>query len=454
MITLGNKNDLFLDDYLIDKQKNIILDQNMPTRNGSVLTLDKPWEGPYCAYHTVIQHPRTGQVYLYYRATDLRMEGHEYTCLAISNDDGKTFERIKMECVNNGLNNAILMDCPPTHNFAPFYDSNPDCPKSEKFKALGYAMDSQYDPALMAFYSADGIHWNTYDKPYVLKWEHSPFDSLNTPFWDPNDKKYKCYARFYLKTEDQKKMVVEKKNLRDPDVGIRAIQCFESEDFLNWTEPTLNTYNGGNKADFHYYTNSTRPVPDATHQYVAFPMRFVEERKKVVGYPQTGVSDCVMLTSRDGHDWKSYGKRPWIYPRNVKECWTQRNHITSAGIVVSADEYSLYVFENYGWKNLPPEIVRYSVPKMRLGYVYSEDGSFLTKPFKLEGNRLTFNYNTSAVGSMFVDVTDENGTPIDGYSFEIYGNEFDYPIDLTELNGKTLRLSIKLEDAYLYSIGY
>ena len=72
----------------------------------------------------------------------------------------------------------------------------------------------------------------------------------------------------------------------------------------------------------------------------------------------------------------------------------------------------------------------------------------------LDGERLTFNYNTSAMGSLKVTVLDETGNALDGYSYEIFGNEFDYAINLKELKGKVLRLKIELEDAFLYSIGY
>jgi hypothetical protein len=91
---------------------------------------------------------------------------------------------------------------------------------------------------------------------------------------------------------------------------------------------------------------------------------------------------------------------------------------------------------------------------MRLGYAYSADGWFITKPFRLDGNRLTFNYNTSALGSLFVDILNPDGSPIDGMSFELFGNELDAPIDLYSIAGKTLRMRVTLCDAYLYAIGY
>ena len=47
-----------------------------------------------------------------------------------------------------------------------------------------------------------------------------------------------------------------------------------------------------------------------------------------------------------------------------------------------------------------------------------------------------------------------DGSPIDGMSFELFGNELDAPIDLSSLASRTLRMRVTLRDAYLYAIGY
>jgi len=447
MITLGTRHELFLDGWLIDTMDHIELGQVPPERKEKILELNKPWEGRFCTYLSVVQPPGTGQIYMYYRATDIQRGGHEYTCLAIS-DDGIHFKRFE-----NGLNNIVVKGITGCHNFAPFYDTNPDCAEGERFKAVAFSQHSHGEkPTLSAFHSQDGIEWHLYEGGPII--EDGVFDSLNTAFWDESIKKYRCYSRYFKKSEEEIKRNFKPKGRFEAEEGLRGIQSSISDDFRNWSAPVPNTYNGREPGQMQsFYTNAARPVPGAPHQLVAFPMRFHPDRQKVPEAPNgLGCSDCVMLSSRDGIDWQMRSNRAWIYPNMDRENWTNRNYVVSAGIAEAAAHFNVYVMEHYGWDDI--SIVRYAVPKMRLGYVYSEDGSFITRQFVLEGDRLTFNYNTSAFGTLYVTVLDENKKPIEGYEYEIFGNEFAFPIVLKELKGRKLHLSIKLQDAYLYSIGY
>ena len=436
MITLGNKNELFLDDTLLERAEGVLFDWLRPERHGCAFRYDAPWEGEACTYQTLIQHPETGKIYLYYRGTsvtnnDFSLE--QVTCLAVS-DDGVRFDR-----VDTGNGNIVLADTIACHNFAPFYDENPVCREDERFKAVGLTRyqdeNGQTREGLVAYTSPDGIRWTLVSETPVIT--DGMFDSLNTVFWDRCTEKYRCYSRYWT---------------GEGYNGLRAIQSCESEDFIHWSKQTHNTYNGGMPSPYAFYTNATRPVPGAEHQYIAIPMRFVPDRKKVEAHPEPGISDCVLLSSRDGYDWVMRGARPWVYPGLDERQWTQRNFILGAGIVEKDDRFHFYSTEHYCWDD--NGLYHYSVPKNRLGYVYSPWGNFVTKPFVLQGTRLTFNYNTSAVGSLTVQVLDETGAPLEGYGCTLYGNELACPMELSALAGRTLKLAVTLEDAYLYSIGF
>ena len=123
MLTLGNKNELLLDDFLFEDSRGITLDLNRPQRMEVSLPMDMPWEGIASTYQTVIQHPVTGKVYLYYRGAPLFDCSKQYTCLALS-DDGIHFTRAE-----TGDRNIVLQDSPSCHNFAPFYDTKPTAGK-------------------------------------------------------------------------------------------------------------------------------------------------------------------------------------------------------------------------------------------------------------------------------------------------------------------------------------
>lgn len=430
MIELGNKTELMVDNYLFEECVDVQHIVTAPERRERVLLFDKPWEGTCCTYHTVFKDPRTGLFMMYYRggaATDCI---DQCTCLAVSRD-GVNFERVDL-----GGHNMVLRDISECHNFAPFYDENPQCSKEERYKALGlnHGEGGEDFQTLRGFYSSDGIEWHRYGELDLIT--EGVFDSLNTVFWDAEAGLYRCYSRYWTEGGWS---------------GYRAIQCCTSRDFINWSPQIHNTYNGGNEPEQHLYTNSVRPIPGAEHIYASFPMRFSPDRVKVPEHEKPGISDCLFMTSRDGHDWKTGFGRPWIYPGIDRRQWTQRNFIVSAGILDINDEFSVYISDHYCWDD--NSIVRYSVPRMRFASFYSEDGRLRTKAFSLEGDSLTFNYNTSALGDMTVTVLDEEGTPLPGYDFELYGNELEYSIDMSPLKGRKLKLDIRLRDAFLYAIG-
>lgn len=442
MLTLGNKNELFIDDFLISQSCNVNLGLTSPVRQECVYKINTELEGMTCGYFSIVESPETDQIYMYYR-TDFG------TALAVSRD-GKKFEPVNDEIYHfdNGLKHIVFHGKPPCHNFAPFYDENPNCPKEQKFKAIG--LNGWPNAKLLAFCSEDGKNWVPLVEEPIIS--DGMFDSLNTAMWNKNAKKYRCFSRYFKQSEEQKEAQSKAEIKGDFEAvpGTRAIQICESDDFINWTKPEPFLYNGI-EAPHQFYTNAIRAVPEAEHILVGFPMRFCEGRKKVAEHCEDGVTDAVFISSRDSINW-NYNGKAWLYPENDLRQWTERNNMVSAGFIERDNEYSIYLYQHYHWDDA--QIVRYTIPKFRFGYVYSEYGHFTTKSFVLDGERLTFNYNTSAIGSLKVTVLDETGNALDGYSYEIFGNEFDYAINLKELKGKVLRLKIELEDAFLYSIGY
>ena len=65
IIDIGSRLELFIDDFLIDKLVNTRMVLNEPKDEGEVLFFDKPWEGPFCGYATIIND--NGKYRMYYR---------------------------------------------------------------------------------------------------------------------------------------------------------------------------------------------------------------------------------------------------------------------------------------------------------------------------------------------------------------------------------------------------
>ena len=83
-------------------------------------------------------------------------------------------------------------------------------------------------------------------------------------------------------------------------------------------------------------------------------------------------------------------------------------------------------------------------------------------PLRLEGSRIALNMSTSAAGSVSVALLKADGGEIEGLGHdecdELYGDDlervvtWDAAFDLARLSGRTIRLSLRLNDADVYSI--
>jgi hypothetical protein len=437
---LGERLELFVDDFLIASKQGVSLRLTPPQRREIVLVTDKPWEGPSSAYFTVIQD--RDLIRLYYRGTSGRDDSPlQVTCYAESRD-GVNFTRPELNLFefNGSRQNNIIWRGVESHNFAPFLDTNPAAKPEERFKALGGVPPD----GLYAFVSADGIRWKKMRPEPVMT--EGAFDSLNTAFWDETTKQYRAYSRYF----DQN--------------GVRAIQHSVSRDFIHWEKPQPNRYPPDAPSE-HFYTNATRPCPDALHLYLSFPMRFVPGRTKMQGYPEPGVSDAVFMSSRDGGLWDRRFLEAWARPGPDPRNWTHRSNMPAVGIVaLTPEEYSLYITEHYDWQD--HRLRRVTVRRNGFASVHADakGGEFVTRPVTFAGTRLRLNYATSAVGSVAVEIQDAQGRPIPGYSLEecapLFGDELSAIVrwkggeDLAALVGKTVRLRFALRDADLYALQF
>ncbi|HUR52968.1 MAG TPA: hypothetical protein VMZ71_02470 [Gemmataceae bacterium] len=260
-VALGSRRELFLDHYLIDSLSGAQLALHRPRPAGTVIRFDKPWEGIYCAYATVMKDG--GKYRLYYRGnpgggddgTDV-----ETTCYAES-ADGITWVKPNLglfEVIGTKENNVVLAHDPPfSHNFSPFVDHRPGVPDAERYKAIAGSNKT----GLFAFVSGDGIRWKRLrDGPVFREKVESVFDSQNNAFWSENEA---CYVLYYRRMVDR----------------TRGVARTTSKDFVAWTEPVQMTYDAHPPTpEEQLYTNQTNPYFRAPHLYVALAARFMPGR--------------------------------------------------------------------------------------------------------------------------------------------------------------------------------
>ncbi len=461
-LDLGSRRELFVDRFLTESLRGAELRLHEPRDEGSVLKFDAPWEGEHCGYSTVIRDGT--RLRLYYRGMPAGVKdgtGGEVTCVAES-DDGLRWTKPSLglfEVHGTKNNNVVLANDPPfSHNFSPLFDPRPDCPAGERYKALAGISKT----GLFAFVSADGLRWRKLrdaaviptKAPFKFEWM---FDSQNLAFWSETEGKFICYFRIWEK--------------------VRRIGRVESRDFVNWSEPVLMTYqtDGHESPLEELYTNQTEPYFRAPQIYLAVCARFVPGRQAisdeeatalnvVKGY-QKDVSDAVLMSTRGGSVYErtflSSFVRPGIGARN----WVSRNNYPALGVIqTSANELSLYVNQDYAQPTA--HLRRYSLRLDGFASVNApyEGGELRTKPFRFSGDRLELNLSTSAVGGIRVEIQNEAGKALEGFTaadcLEAFGNEIGRLVrwkngpNLASLAGKTVRLRLAMKDCDLYALRF
>jgi hypothetical protein len=449
-LRFGQDLQLFVDDYLIESLHGVSLRLHEPRPAGTAIAFDQPWEGNVSAYVTVF---RDGEkVRMYYRGVNdpaymapsalkpgetIHPKNSEVICYAES-PDGITWTKPKLGIFDfrGSKANNILMAGDARHNFAPFKDGNPAAPAEARYKGVGGG------PHLWAYQSADGIHWKKMREEPVIT--DGAFDSLNVAFWDERRGEYVAIYRDFLQ-------------------GIRTIKCARSKDFLNWTKGEWADY--GKAPAEHLYTNAAQPYFRAPQIYLAFPKRYVPYR---TGHPgvETGVSEAVFMSSRDGVRWHRF-LEAFIRPGRDPRDWVHRNRMVATGIVPTAeDELSLYVSRHYNFPSAFLERVTLRTDGFVSVHGDYHGGHFTTKPLYIEGSQMVLNYATSAVGSIRWEILDLNGNPLAGYGRDetrlLSGDQIAETIRLERarpqperrLGARPVRLRFHLKDADLYSLRF
>ena len=456
---VGMRRELFVDHYLVDRiEGQAALRMHPPKREEVVFQVEGAMENACSGVYNVLVESE-GTYLLYYRGhypianTEGDASQQQTAHVAISRD-GRHFERPELGLFNfddEERNNAVWRGI-QAHNLVVFRDKNPDCAEDARFKAVGGTGENN----LYALYSPDGFRWRlAQEDPLDVP---GKFDSANLAFWDEVLGAYRLFSRF---SEEGRG---------------RAIQSSTSEDFIHWSKPVPHIYDEDAPVE-QFYTNATTPVPGAEHILLSFPMRYVAERTtplvdtSEMDYPGTGnpgmagMTDAVMMSSRDGVHWNRPFPEAWLRAGLDERNWTHRNTCPAIGILpLSGTEWSMYVSEHYGWSD--NRLRRLSVRPWGFASIGAghRGGTVDTCAMRFAAPQLRLNFSTSAVGSVRVEIGDEEGRALPGFALDdmdpLYGDQLDAPIswkgggDLSALIGTPVRLRFELRDADVFALRF
>ncbi len=495
-IHIGSRRELFLDDYLIGRMVDgakLLL--HTPVRREVVFRMEAPWESNAGSYQSIIREH--GRYRIYYQGgydaptlnhpewkTPLDPDTDKLVCV-IESTDGIHWTRPELGlCEWKGIrnNNIVMTDriaekvrgC--VLHTAFWRDENPACPDEEKYKAVIAGFEPR---GLYLMVSPDGYRFSLkQDKPF---WTQGKFDSQNLAFWDPVHKIYRVYYRVF--TQGGLHPIFD-------GMGLRQIATVSTPDFEHFSEPIPLSYQDAEAIAL--YTNQVQPYLYAPHILMGFPARYVDNDEKwdasMLAMPGleerafraamhirygTVVTDAVFMSSRDGvafHRWNEAFIRPgprqrhsWVYGDNYI-FWGMIP--TKSTVEDAPDELSLYATDGC-WEDNGTEFRRYTLRQdgfVSVNAPYA-GGEFTTQPIVFEGGRLTVNAETSAIGKIRVELQNEAGNPIKGYSLADC-----YPLSCDSLNavirwkekgsdirdpaGHPVRVRFVLHDADIYAMQF
>ncbi len=501
VLDIGSRKQLFIDHKLLEMSEGITLTANPPYQTREKLvTINAPWEhdARIGSYSTVVQE--NGRIRLWYEILAGEPppgQNPPFMGMAYAESlDGIHFGKPVLDLVerNGSRANNVVM---PVDGVAAaiggasiWRDDNPNCPPGARYKSW-----SKFYPKKGSglrgphrlWVSPDGLRWKLDER---LMTGLRAADTQPSWFWDPRVGRYVGYSREWVRDETS--------------YGARMASYNESNDMIHWDsfaialepdERDLTASPAMSIDPFHATVRGEDLLPPGGGKTAAAaspldfygPGVFPYEGVYIALIPvfhhfrgsgaeaSPSTSDIQLAVSRDGrHFSRPLPRRPflrtgpdgafdskWIYPvlRPVR---------------MGGELWIYYFGQNIDHSHrLDPAAkgreAAISRAVMRVdGFVSAdadyEGGWFLSPPLRFNGSRLELNLDTGAGGMAKVEILEESGKLIPGFTLAdadpLNGNKVRMTAswkgskDVSPLAGRTIRLRVRMRSAKLYALQF
>lgn len=350
---------------------------------------------------------------------------------------------------------------------------DPNAPPEHRYKTQAKVYPSH---KFRMFSSPDGLRWKLFAR---IDPGPGGYDTQSIVFWDPTIGRYVLFTRRWVHKQPRELMY-------------RTVRRLESDDLVHWDNQSVvmeadeidlathQTPTGQPPLD--YYGADVFRYTEAEDVYIMLAQAFWHwrERKSPAGpgvFPQLPPSsfEVKLALSRDGKTFTLAGqKRPFMATGpdgrfDSRQVWAMPHPIRMG------DELWIYYV---GTNRDHDSIIDPAAHGKRLsgigrailrldGFVSVDadygGGEFTTPPIRFSGRRLELNVETSGGGSVVVEMLDEQGEPIAGYSNAaaiVNGNSVRMPVhwktgdDVSVLAGRPVRLCFSMRDCKLYAFQF
>ncbi len=478
IVDIGSRKQLFVDDLLVDEASRISRYQYRPTKfaENPVMVADRPCEqGKYAGKNGGVEI--VGQTVLYDEEEKIfKMwyvpwaldRGRRPWCYATS-ADGYNWDKPELgliEFEGSTKNNLLGIHGEPSY-YNTFKDPRDPDPQ-RRYKAQGemHGPGGHQPPGGMVnAYSPDGLHW-TYNNKAVVLYPTNVADANSVLGWDHLRQKYVGYFR------PGHPLAYEIDNIGHHR-HIRTVGYAESDDFEDWTDTRMMLAPDAKDRVDHQYQYFTAGI------FGEFYLGFLMVHKT-----HDQVWDVFLMSSRDGFNWNWVDREmPFLYRGEVGSY--DAGYLMPSGPILHDGQIWIYYTGFSGAHSSNPTrlgercvmtVNLATTPEDRWAGLLAgpNQGRIITRPIIFKGSKLLIDVDASVPQSVPKDamnfdecevrasLADQSGGKIEGFTFENSSqilesgkHEMKWKgADLSQLEGKPVRLTLEIRSACLYSIQF
>ena len=489
-IEIGSHKQIFLDRRFVDQSEGIQIKVNPPLEQREVLRGDRPWDRGWIGWLTVLEDEGVYKMW-YLAAPESTVEevdsGRAFRlCYAVS-EDGINWEKPELGLVEyegNKRNNIVHIEGFPGGSPEGSVLLDPQAPPEQRYKMLAIRSsaaitgkpDQENDGVYLA-YSSDGINWQMYEKRLL------PFlpDTQNQVLYDPDSGKYIAYLRAWAPLRKVARVEIE--NLLEPwgyDRSVTNLMLWGKDSLPppGYEFPIAFSYDGFDPPETDIYNPAVSRYPWAQNVWYAFPSVYRHFPEPPLGpCVNDGLLEIQVAVSRDGGRFWRPDRSPYI-PLGVEGSHHAGQMYMGPGMIRRGDRlfqyYNAFDVSHSGYRCPKPlpivDMSRVFVAVQLLDRFIGvqapdEGGWLLTPPLRFAGKELELNIDCGATGEAQVELCDEGGLPIEGFSLDesdlVRGNHLRKKVswrngktDVSALVGRPVHLRIRMRNARLYAFQF
>jgi hypothetical protein len=290
--------------------------------------------------------------------------------------------------------------------------------------------------------SPNGIDWTPISEPLLMLQS----DGSNHCFWDPYIKKYVAYVRlrYYHR---------------------RAIGRTETENFRIFPSPEILAFSEANLPPSHewYGSGDVSRYPGTTDYHIMFPYLWRVEEDSFYTYLATSAEGKLWSIPEPGiimppGDFSGQGAGGFIFIGQLQELPGDRVGVMADGLPFP---------HKYPFRPSHPPCSRHWAIWQRerlVALVADGMAEFRTPLIEFIGTRMIINARTKYVGSIRIEIMDNDNRPVSGRSFEdcdpIIGDFLDKEVswkglrEIGSKSGQPVKLRFRLQAAELFALRF